>query len=269
MRFTSERRVDGVVERRFTLGETRGILWMPGTASSSDQVPLILAGQPGGPAGLDVTYPRMRGRAQSAARAGFATATIEAPGSGNRADPAGVDQARAELRQAVTAGEQVADDLIDRLVLPLVDQAVPEWQSALDALLAVPEIGDRVGYSGGVISIGTRLAAVEPRLSAAVLFAGSFVPRTIMEEARHVTIPLYVLLQWDDEHNDRQVALDLFDAFGAEEKTLNANLGGHTGVPQHAGEEATRFFTRHLRSVEGGPAVERVRATPPREQEMK
>ncbi len=31
------------------------------------------------------------------------------------------------------------------------------------------------------------------------------------------------------------MALDLFDAFGSEEKTLNANMGGHTGVPQSAG----------------------------------
>jgi hypothetical protein len=145
----------------------------------------------------------------------------------------------------------VADDLVDRLVLPLVDQAVPECQSALDALLALPEIGDQVGYSGGVIAIGTRLAAIEPRITAAVLFAGSFVPRSIMEEARQVTIPLYVLLQWDDEHNDRQMALDLFDAFGSQEKALNANLGGHTGVPPHAGEEAARFFTRHLSSSSG------------------
>ena len=252
MHFTSsERRVDDVVERRFTLGEILGILWMPGSASPSEPVPLILAGQPGGPAGLDLAYPRLLGRAQSAAKAGFATATIELPGSGGRAEPAGVDQARAELRQAVTAGEPVPDDLINRLVLPLVDQAVPEWQSALDALLALPEIGDQVGYSGGVISIGTRLAAIEPRISAAVLFAGSFVPRSIMEEARNVAIPLYVLLQWDDEHNDRHMALDLFDAFGSQEKTLNANLGGHTGVPQYAGEEAARFFTRHLSSFSG------------------
>jgi hypothetical protein len=246
MQFTSERRVDDVVERTFTLGEIPGILWMPASASSSEPVPLILAGQPGGPAGLDLAYSRLLGRAQSAAEAGFATATIELPGSGGRAEPARVDQARAELRQAVTAGEPVADDLIDRLVLPLVDKAVPEWQSALSALLALPEIGDRVGYSGGVISIGTRLAAIEPHISAAVLFAGSFVPRSIMEEARKVTIPLYVLLQWDDEGNDRQKSLDLFDAFGSQEKTLNANLGGHTGVPQHARDEAARFFTRNL-----------------------
>ncbi|QLP92952.1 hypothetical protein XNRR2_00150b [Streptomyces albidoflavus] len=73
-----------------------------------------------------------------------------------------------------------------------------------------------------MICIGVRLAVVEPRVSAAVLFAGSFVPRAMFEEARQVTIPLHVLLQWDDEGNDRQAALDLFDAFGSREKTLHA-----------------------------------------------
>jgi len=55
-----------------------------------------------------------------------------------------------------------------------------------------------------------------------------------------------VLLQWDDEGNDRQMALELFDAFASQEKTLHANMGGHTGVPSFAGDEANRFFTRHL-----------------------
>jgi hypothetical protein len=90
----------------------------------------------------------------------------------------------------------------------------------------LPEIGGPVGYAGGVIAIGVRLAVVEARIQAALLFAGSFVPRTMFEEARQVTMPLQVLLPWDDEGNDRQLALDLFDAFGAEEKTLHANMGG-------------------------------------------
>ena len=47
--------------------------------------------------------------------------------------------------------------------------------------------------------------------------------------------------------NDRQAALDLFDAFGSKEKSLHANMGGHTGVPQFAGEGAAHFFTRHLK----------------------
>ncbi|NEA24804.1 alpha/beta hydrolase, partial [Actinomadura bangladeshensis] len=155
--------------------------------------------------------------------------------------------ARADLRRALAAGGPVDEDIIDRLVLPLVEKAVPEWRDALDALLALPEIGGPVGFSGGVISIGVRLAVVEPRIAAAVLFAGSFVPRSILDEARRVAIPLHVLLQWDDEGNDRQAALDLFDAFGSKEKTLHANMGGHTGVPQFAGDAAAQFFARHLR----------------------
>ena len=61
------------------------------------------------------------------------------------------------------------------------------------------------------------------------------------------SIPLHVLLQWDDEWNDRQAALDLFDALGSAEKSLHANMGGHTGVPAYAGEDAAGFFARHLR----------------------
>ncbi|EMF01244.1 alpha/beta hydrolase [Streptomyces mobaraensis NBRC 13819 = DSM 40847] len=244
MQFTSEQRLDdAVLEREFTLGDIPGILWTP--ASAPAPAPLILLGPP--PLGLRKTYPRLAARARHAAADGFATATIELPGSGDRPRLPAAERARADLRRALEAGEPVSDEIIDALVLPLVDKAVPEWRAALDALLALPEIGGPVGYSGGVISIGVRLAVVEPRISAAVLFAGSFVPRAMFEEARQVTIPLHVLLQWDDAGNDRQAALDLFDAFGSKEKTLHANMGGHTGVPQFAGDAAARFFTRHLK----------------------
>ncbi|MET9992070.1 alpha/beta hydrolase [Streptomyces mutabilis] len=243
MHFTSERRLDdGVLERAFVLGEIPGMLWTP--RSGSVPAPLILLGHPGG---LHLMYPRLVARARQAVAEGFAAATIELPGSGDRPRSAAAEQARADLRRALEAGEPVDEDIVDRLVLPLVDKAVPEWQTALDALLSLPEIDGPVGYSGGVISIGVRLAVVEPRISAAVLFAGSFVPRAIFEEARQVTLPLHVLLQWDDEGNDRQAALALFDALGSKEKTLHANMGGHTGVPQFASDAAAQFFNRHLK----------------------
>ncbi|WP_399935010.1 dienelactone hydrolase family protein [Streptomyces kanamyceticus] len=242
LHFTTEKRLDdGVLEREFTLGQIPGILWTPACAPA----PLILLGHP--PLGLHKMYPRLVARARACSAAGFATATIELPGSGDRPRWPAAEQVRADLRRAMEAGKPVSDEIIDALILPLVDKAVPEWQAALDALLSLPEIGGPVGYSGGVISIGTRLAVVEPRISAAVLFAGSFVPRAMFEEARQVTVPLHVLLQWDDEGNDRQAALDLFDAFGSKEKTLHANMGGHTGVPQSAGDEAGRFLARHLK----------------------
>lgn len=244
MQFTSEQRLDdGVLEREFTLGEIPGILWTP-AASASASAPLILVGHPGG---LHRMYPRLVARAQHAAAEGFAAATIELPWAGDRPRSAHAEQARADLRRAIEAGEPVADEIVDRLVSPLVDKAVPEWRAAMDALLSLPEIDGPVGYSGGVIAIGVRLAVVEPRISAALLFAGSFVPRSMFEEARQVTIPLHVLLQWDDEGNDRQLALDLFDAFGSKEKTLHANMGGHTGVPEFEADAANRFFTRHLK----------------------
>lgn len=238
MRFTSEQRYDdGVLERAFTLGDIPGILWTP--PSPTPPSPLILLGHPGG---LRRMHPRLVARAQHTVAEGFAAATIELPGGEGRPPLLGVEEARADLRRALAAGDPVEAQVIERLVVPLVDAAVPEWQAALDALLLLPEIGGPVGYSGGVVAIGVRLAAVEPRIAAAVLFAGSYVPRTTFEEAREVTIPLQVLLQWDDEGNDRQLALDLFDALGSTEKTLHANMGGHTGVP----DDAARFFTRHL-----------------------
>ena len=71
---------DGVVERRFTLDGIPGLLWTP-PASADASVPLILLGHPGG---LEGMHPRLVQRAQSAARSGFASATLELPGSGDR-----------------------------------------------------------------------------------------------------------------------------------------------------------------------------------------
>lgn len=257
MHFTSEQRLDdGVIERTFTLGEIPGILWTPAptpTPASASvappapaPAPLILISPP--PLGLRTMYPRLAGRARHyAAEYGFAAATIELPGSGDRPRWDAAEQARAELRRVLEAGEPVTDEIVDALVLPLVERAAPEWRTALDALLALPGIGGPVGYEGGIIALGTRLAAVEPRIAAAAFFAGSFVPKAMFEEARQVTVPLHVLLQWDDEGNDRQAALDLFDAFGSKEKTLHANMGGHTGVPEFELDAGARFFARHLK----------------------
>lgn len=251
MQLISERNLDeSITEREFVSGDIPGILWTPPAASSSAPAPLILLGQPGG-IGMRRMYPRLAARARSAAAQGFAAVCIELPGAGDRRPLSGAEQARADLRGAISAGEQPGADVIDRLILPLVNQAVPEWRTTLDEILGLPEIGGRVAFSGGVIAIGVRLAAIDSRIVAAGFFAGSYVPRATMEEARRVTIPLHVLLQWDDEVNDRGMALDLFDAFGSTEKTLYANMGGHTGVPQFAGEDAARFFARHLGSVLG------------------
>src|SRR5256885_11296285 len=144
MRFTSEQRLDGgVAEREFTLGEIPGILWTPGSAPAP--APLILVGHPGG---LRRMYPRLVSRARHCAAEGFAAATIELPGSGDRPRCAAAEQARADLRRALEAGEPAGDEIVDRLILPLVEQAVPEWRTALDALLSPPRVGGPGGVPG-------------------------------------------------------------------------------------------------------------------------
>lgn len=104
-----------------------------------------------------------------------AVATIDASGCGDRPRTTAEEQARADLRRAMRAGEPV-DEIFESMVGPLL-----------------------------------------------------------------------FLLQWDDEGNPRQRALDLFDAFGSEVKTLHANLGGHTGTPWFEAEDGNRFFDRHLK----------------------
>ncbi|MFC1429234.1 dienelactone hydrolase family protein [Streptacidiphilus sp. N1-3] len=243
MHVTSEQRLDdGVLEREFTLGEIPGTLWTPGSAAPATPAPLVLMAHNNG---LPRREARLVARARHTAAYGYAVATIDTPGCGDRPRSAAADQARADLRRAMQAGEPV-DEIFESLVGPLVEGAVPEWRTTLDALLALPEIGGPVGYSGWT-ALGIRLAAVEPRIAAAGFFAGGYVPRAQREEARQVTVPLLFLLQWDDEGNPRQRALDLFDAFGSKEKTLHANLGGHTGTPWFELEDGGRFFDRHLR----------------------
>lgn len=138
-------------------------------------------------------------RARHTAARGYAVATIDAAGCGDRPRSAADEQARADLRRAMQAGEPV-DDIFESFVGPLVEKAVPDWQTTLDALLELPEIGGPVGYSGWT-AVGIRLAALEPRIAAAGLFAGGYVPHAQREEARQITVPLLFLLQWDDEGN--------------------------------------------------------------------
>src|SRR3954469_7424336 len=211
MRFTSERRLDGgVLERDFILGEVPGVLWTPPSAPA----PLILIGHNGG---LHKRLPRLVARARHyAAEYRFAARPADAPGHRDRPRSPVDEQPRADLRRAVEAGEPV-DEIIEAFLVPLVDRAVPEWRTTLDALLSLPGIGGPVGYEG-MTAVGIRLALVEPRIAAAVFFGQGFVPGTLREEARQVTVPLQFLLQWDDEGMERQPILDLFDAFGSKEK---------------------------------------------------
>jgi dienelactone hydrolase len=246
LRFISETSSSNVVERDFTLGEITGVLWSP--ASGPNRAPLVLMGHGGG---LHKKTPALMARAHDTVTTwGFTVVAIDAPGHGDRPRTAEDEQARADLRQAMTSGEaERIKSISGRYGAALALRAVPEWQATLDALQALPEIGTEapVGYGGGIslgTAIGIPLTAVEPRITAAIFGGGFVVHQALIEAARRITVPVQFLLPWDDEHVDRQSALALFDAFASKEKTLHANPGDHRNVRWFGVDN--EFLARHL-----------------------
>jgi hypothetical protein len=254
LRFTTETSSDGVLERDFTLGEITGVLWSP--ASGAEHAPLVLMGHGGG---QHKRTPALVARArQNVTTHGCTVAAIDAPGHGDRPRTDQDEQARADLRQAMTAGDTAQVEAVTvRYGTALAQRAVPEWQATLDALQRLPEIGTEapIGYGGGITlgtGIGIPLTAVEPRISAAIFGGGFVVHDALIEAARRITVPVQFLLPWDDEHVSRHSALALFDAFASQEKTLHANPGDHRTIRWFGMDDG--FLARHLGRAANSPA---------------
>ncbi len=248
LRFTAETSSNGVVEHDFLVGEIPGVLWS--SESGADHAPLVLMGHGGG---LHKKTPALVARAHDTVTTwGFSVVAIDAPGHGDRPRTAEDEQTRADFRQAQEAGDAERFKSISiRYGASLAERAVPEWQATLDALQKLPEIGTEapIGYGGGITlgtAIGIPLAAVEPRITAAIFGGGFFPHEALIEAARQITVPIQFLLPWDDEHVDRQSSLALFDAFASEEKTLHANPGDHRSI-RWLGLD-NEFLARHLTS---------------------
>jgi dienelactone hydrolase len=246
LRFTTETRSNGVVERDFIVGELPGVLWYP--ASGPDHAPLVLMGHGGG---LHKKTPALVARAHDAVTTwGFTVVAIDAPGHGDRPRTAEDERARAGLGSALAAGDSERFESISvRYATSLAQRAVPEWQATLDVLQNLPEIGPDapVGYGGGIslgTAIGVPLTAVDPRITAAIFGGGFFVYKALIEAARRISVPIQFLLPWHDEHVDRRSALALFDAFASTEKTLHANPGDHRTI--HWIGVDNEFLARHL-----------------------
>ena len=239
MQFLSESVGDGLLERRFTIGDVPGILWTP--AGDHAPRPLILLGHGGG---QHKAAPGIVARARRFAADGFAVAAIDAPGHGDRPRTDREQRFSEGFAERMSAGEPVADH-VGTYHAAVAEQAAGEWKSVLDALQEVVGEGD-VGYWGVSLgaAIGLPFVAADSRIRATVvgLVGSDMVP----VRASRVTIPVEFLVQWDDELVSRQSALDLFDALASTEKTLHANPGPHAGVPRFEIESAARFFLRHL-----------------------
>lgn len=242
MHFTSETVVDGVSERLFTLGEIPGVLWT--RAGAAGPQPLVLLGHGGG---QHKTAPGVVARAHQYTARGFAVAAIDAPAHGDRPSTEEHRRFVAAMRERSEAGEPVGP-LIPGYNAAVAERAVPEWRATLDALQRLDHIGARgpVGYWGLSMggAVGVRLAAAEPRITAAVF--GLVRSDGLAEAAATITIPVEFLLQWDDEVVPRDSGLALFDALASAEKTLHANTGPHREVPAFELESSARFFARHL-----------------------
>jgi dienelactone hydrolase len=254
VRFTAETSSNGVLEREFIVGEVPGVLWSP--VSGSQHAPIVLMGHGGG---LHKKTPALMARARDTVTTwGFTVVAIDAPGHGGRPRTAEDELTLAEFRQAQAAGDSERFESISvRYGISLAERAVPEWQTTLDALQKLPEIGTEapIGYGGGITlgtAIGVPLTAIEPRITAAIFGGGFFVHEALIEAARRITVPIQFLLPWDDEHVDRQSALGLFDAFGSTEKTLHANPGDHRTIRWVGFEK--EFLARHLGRAGTSPA---------------
>jgi len=246
VRFTATSSSAGVLERDFLVGEVPGVLWSP--VSPAGHAPLVLMGHGGG---LHKKTPAQAARARDTVTSwGYHVAAIDAPGHGERPRSAADEQARADMRSAMTAGdhERFRTVSID-YVRSLASRAVPEWRATIDALQRLPEIGPDapIGYGGGIsmgTAIGIPLTAIEPRIRAAVFGAGFFVHDELLAAARQISVPIQYLVPWDDEFVTRESAFELFDAFATEEKTLHANPGDHRRI-RWIGLD-NEFLPRHL-----------------------
>lgn len=249
MHFTSQTTSNGVIERTFSLDGVTGVLWSPD--SDSQGAPLLLAGHPGG---LDKKAPRHVARAHSAVTAdGFHVASIDLPGHGDRPRSPQDQRRITDFRQARDIGSPAFGQILADYCQSVAERAVPEWQVTIDALQALPDIGAHapIGYSGASLSgaVGITLAAIEPRITAAV-FGWVSAHDTLLDAAERLTIPIEYLLPLDDKEIPREFGFKLFDAFASQDKVLHAFPGGHHQVPTD-GRIDTRFFRRHLGTLPG------------------
>jgi dienelactone hydrolase len=255
----SEKAEQGVVEQRFDLqvgGETvPGVRWDPEGATGAR--PTIFIGHGGT---QHKRVPNVLGLARRFVRhLGYSAVALDAPGHGERiTDPEKARRRRQAIRARIAAGPgagglalgpEEATEWVQRTI-----KGMAEWRALVDCL---DEQGgaSRYGYWG--VSMGTAFGlpfvASEPRIRAAVLGLAGLGNRPGAERfaqaARQLTIPVLLVLQWNDELVAPASGLALFDAIGSAEKTVHINPGGHVQIPLFERDAYEAFFLRHLGPV--------------------
>jgi len=154
---------------------------------------------------------------------------LDAPGHGGRPRSAQLAASLAALPADMAGGAPAA--AVARLNVEIAAEAVLEWRAVLGALQADGHAPGSVGFVGFSLgaAIGVPLIASEPRITAAVL--GLVGQHGLVDDAARITVPVQLVVQWDDELVARGDALALFAAIGSSVKRLHVNPGGHAHVP--------------------------------------
>jgi dienelactone hydrolase len=219
------------------------VLWLP--ERPAERRPLVLLSHGG----------TMHKESRSIARLGnwlagglgYAALAIDLPYHGDRTPAAERGLSPLERR------EHVGLNVLRGRNLLATDKAVADWRAAIETAQDLDTASHGpVGYVG--LSLGTRfgipLAAAEPRITAAVfgLFgcAATDTDSAFAQAARHITIPVLYLQQWDDELYPRHDGLALFDLLASQDKSLHGNPGGHFQVPRNEDGDMVQFLRRHL-----------------------
>lgn len=254
MQFGKVKTVSGVDQRDFEI-EVAGtnvpcVIWSPENAEGAR--PIILMGH-GGSQHKKTAGIRLRA-ANYARNLGWATLAIDAPGHGDRISREEAAQLAEQIEARVRGSSDAPamDSSILKMMTQRAQSAVAEWQAALDTAQTLDFVGthDQIGYWG--VSMGTAfgvpLLAAEPRIKCAVLGLAGLRPGAseFEDAARHVSIPIQFVFQWDDAVANRDNGIALFNALGSTEKTMHINPGGHMDIPSWEVGAWREFFQRHI-----------------------
>ena len=226
---------EAITEREFDLTvngqNVPGVYWRP---KGGDANRVALLGH-GGSTHKKVEYLQLV--AKLLAERGIAAMAIDGPGHGERASGVEVQNSDgfADIWNAGGGTEGI----------------VADWQAALDFIEA--EEGVRPACWWG-LSMGTMMGlpvtASDSRIRVALLgLMGTWGPNgdDLKRLAPDVLCPVRFLVQWDDEIVPRNTCLELYDALGSGKKTLHANPGIHTAVPQTEISGSVEYLDRYLK----------------------
>ncbi len=254
MELTKEKQIDGVAQRDFRLEvDGQSVPCTVWSHPDAGPAPVLICMGHGGSQHKKTAGIRARAL-EYAARLGWVTLAIDAPGHGDRISR----ERSAELERSVgarvtgRADGRGLDPEEARALSSIAQRAVPEWRAAIDSTLGLDCVSPHaaVGYWG--VSMGTRIGvpmvAGDPRIRCAIFGLAGVRPgqADFAEAARRIEIPIQFVFQWDDAVAPREHGIELFDAFGSKEKTMHVNPGGHMGIPSFERDAWLAFFQRHL-----------------------